>query len=173
MGRAKKFLIILLLFVCCLSLSGCDIIYALILSGGDDSVPKEGIIQYVTENVTALESFPYESYMSITTGKETSDRAKKAFIRKELGQNTIVKNVYIYNSGIVDFFCGGTGNVVSSTYCGFYYSESDEPFAFEFEKEANLSKTSEGVYEWDNNKGKAIYTERILPKWFYYYLVWL
>ncbi len=169
----KKRLVLLLLVACCLSLSGCVMVGGLILAGGNDLVPKEEIIVYVQEHEEELSSFPYESYAKEFDYSYKDDK-KAQYFRNLLGRDTIVQDARRYNADILQFYCGGSGNVTASTYCGFYYSEKDEPFAFEFKSEARFAQTAEGVYEWKSeDQGRSLYTERILPNWFYYYQVWL
>lgn len=165
----KKILVVLLLIACCLSCSGCMLMAARVLGGSDDSVPKEVICEYVTTHIDKFDSFRYLTYQSAA-----DEEAKTAYIKEILGEDTIVKKVSRFKPGILEFYCGGTGNVTASTYCGFYYSETDAPCAFEFQNEAKFMQPSEDVYEWESEDGeKAFYTERILPKWFYYHQKWL
>ena len=169
MKTITKTIAVLLLSALAISLSGCGAPSALILSGGDDSVPKDKVKEYVAEHVEKLSAFPYEAYL------ETKDDSKagKQFIRDALGRDTIVRSVYRYQDGVVDFYCGGAGNVSASIYSGFFYSENDEPHAFEFENEAQFMQTSDGVYEWESPDSRhAFYAERILPGWFYYRMRW-
>ena len=148
--------LLIILFVVCVSLTGCRLF--------DDDVKRDRIFEYVSQNHEILES--------IAKGEIPSDDAEeKALIRDRLGNRTIVKSVYKYNYHIIDFYCGGTGLATNSTYSGFYYSVDDTPFAFEFPS-YELVETSPGVYEWKSNTGEEIITERIMPKWFYYHMVW-
>ncbi len=61
--------------------------------------------------------------------------------------------------------------VTDSTYSGFYYSADDTPFALEFPSD-ELEQTSPGVYQGKSDTGEQIITERIMPNWFYYHMVW-
>ena len=169
MNAMRKTLLVLLLFACCLSLSGCMLMGAMILGGDSDAVSKEEIYTYVAKNSEALGTFPYEAYqMNVNAGK-----SEAAVIAAVLGQDTIVKSVDRCDLDVLQFYCGGSGNATSSTYCGFYYSEKDIPCAFEFEQEAQLTQTSEGAYEWRSaDQQRAFATERIEPKWFWYYQMW-
>ena len=168
MNTMRKMLLVLLL-VCCLSLSGCMLMGAMILGGDNDAVSKEEIYTYVAQNSEALGAFPYEAYQrDVNAGK-----SEAAVIAELLGQDTIIKSVVQYSPDVLQFYCGGSGNVTSSVYCGFYYSEKDTPCAFEFEREAQLTPTSEGAYEWRSaDQQRAFVTERIEPKWFWYYQLW-
>ena len=173
MNKLKKAVIAVLLISCCVSLTGCKmgeaILFGMLISNGNDSVPKDEICEYVSKHITQLSSFPYELYRETAEDEAT----EKRFIQNALGKDTIVKNVYRYGDGIIEFYCGGTGIVTSSTYCGFYFSENDVPNALEFSNSAQFEQTSEGVYEWrSEDRQKAFYTERIQTNWFYYYMEW-
>ena len=61
--------------------------------------------------------------------------------------------------------------MTDSTYSGFYYSADDTPYALEFYTDG-LEETSPGIYEWKSNTGEEIITERIMPNWFYYHMIW-
>ena len=173
MNKLKKAVIAVLLISCCVSLTGCKmgeaILFGMLISNGNDSVPKDEICEYVSKHTAELSSFPYELYRETAT----DEASRKRFIQNTLGKDSIVKSVYQYSPEIVQFYCGGTGIVTSSTYCGFQYSEHDIPYAFEFNDIAQFEQTSEGVYEWESeNRQKTFYTERIQPNWFYYYMEW-
>ena len=169
MNTMRKTLLVLLLLACCFSLSGCMLMGAMILGGDNDAVSKEEIYTYVAQNSEALSAFPYEAYQrDVNAGK-----SEAAVLTAVLGQNTIVKSVAQCDPDVLQFYCGGSGNVTSSAYCGFYYSEKDIPCAFEFEQEAQLTQTSEGAYEWRSaDQQRAFVTERIVPKWFWYCQLW-
>ena len=146
-----------ILLICALT-AGCGLF--------NDDVSPKAIFQYVEAHHDELEAFPYSAMQG-------NDAARTAYIRHYLGEDTIVKDVYRYNDGVLQFDCGGTGIVASSTYSGFYYSADDLPFAFEFSNEAVFRETQEGRFEWKNERGnRAIVTERILPHWFYYHMLW-
>ena len=173
MNKLKRAVIAVLLISCCVSLTGCKmgeaILFGMLILNGNDSVPKDEICEYVSKHITQLSSFPYELYRETAEDEAT----EKRFIQNALGKDTIVKHVYRYSPEIVEFYCGGSGIVTSSTYCGFYYSKQDVPFALKFENVSQLKKTSEAVYEWESeDQRKTFYTERIQPNWFYYYMEW-
>ena len=140
----------------CVFLTGCGLF--------DDVVSKDRIFEYVSQNHEILESIANDEIPS-------KDAEEKKFIRDRLGNQTIVKSIYKYNDNNIDFYCGGTGLVTGSTYSGFYYSADDTPFALDFPTN-ELVETSFGVYEWKNDTGEAITTERIMTNWFYYYMEW-
>lgn len=156
MRNFKKAILASLLFICCMSLCGCSWMAVYFLGGSNDSIPKEEITAYVSENVETLSSFPYDLYKN-----STDDDAQMQIIKEALGRDTIVKRVYRFNSGIIDFNCGGTGNVVHSTYCGFYYSEKDVPSAFEFENEAHFIQTDEDVFEWESEDHERVFLPNV------------
>ena len=157
-AHKKAFAAAVSIILICALTAGCGLF--------NDETSKKAIFQYVEAHHDELEAFPY-SVMP------RNDAARAAYIRRYLGGDTIVKSVYRYNDSVLEFYCGGTGIVTSSTYSGFYYSADDLPFAFEFSDEAVFRETQEGRYEWKNEKGnKAIVTERILPHWFYYHQLW-
>lgn len=143
-------------FSFCILLAGC--------ASFNDDTPREKIMEYVKENHQILESIMEE-------GIPNDDAEREAWIQDALGKKTIVKNVSDHYDGIIDFYCGGTGLSTNSTYSGFYFSADNTPFAFEFPAD-QLKETSSGVYEWKSNTGKEIITERILPNWFYYCMMW-
>ena len=151
---------LIIMFICILSfcavLTGCRLF--------NDDVSRDRIFEYVSQNHEVLES--------IAQDEIPGDNAEEnALIRDRLGNRTIVKSISRYNDNIMHFYCGGTGLATNSTYSGFYYSADDTPFALEFPSN-ELVETSPGVYEWKNNTGEAITTERIMPNWFYYHMVW-
>lgn len=148
----KKYLL-LTLSILLAALCGCGLL--------DDDVPRETIFAYVAEKHESLETF-------LEGELPNSQASEEASIRNVLGRKTIVKSVYRYNDNILEFYCGGTGLSVSSTYSGFYYSADDTPFGFELNSH-ELKETSPGVFEWESS-GDGIITERILPHWFYYHL---
>lgn len=162
-----------ILLACCILLTGCRMgeafLFGMLIANGNDSVPKDEIFEYVKGHTDQLGSFQYELYEEV----KADEKSRKQFIQNALGKDTIVKHVYRYSPEIVEFYCGGSGIVTSSTYCGFYYSKQDVPFALKFENVSQLKKTSEAVYEWESeDQRKTFYTERIQPNWFYYYMEW-
>ena len=157
MHLRKSVLLLLSVFAFCVVLTGCRLF--------NDDVSRERILEYVNNNHEILES--------ITEDEIPSDRSeRKSWIVDRLGGQTIVRSVYRYNDNNIDFYCGGTGLATDSTYSGFYYSADDTPFALEFPSD-ELVETSAGVYEWKSNTGEEIITERIIPNWFYYHMVWM
>ena len=130
----------------------------------NDDLSKDQIFEYVSQNHEILESIAKDEIPSETAEVE-------ALIQNRLGNRTIVKSIYRYNANHMDFYCGGTGLATNSTYSGFYYSADDTPFALEFPSN-ELEEVSPGVYEWKSSSGEAITTERIMPNWFYYHMVW-
>ncbi len=148
----KKTIALLLILSLLVSLCGCQ-----------REPPKEEIFNYVRENQAALEAL-VKNYPTKAALSETKPE-------KELGLFTMVKDFFYREEGeVLEFYCGGTGNVTNSTYYGFYYSKSDEPHGLEFDHHP-LRESSEGVYEWHNSdRSHVVITERILAGWFYYWL---
>ena len=152
----KRVCLLVGVFAFCAVLTGCGLF--------DDEVSRDRIMEYVRKNHEILES--------IAEGGIPGEKAdREALIRDRLGSRTIVKSLYRYSDNHIDFYCGGAGLVTSSTYSGFYFSADDSPFALEFPSN-ELAETSPGVYEWKSDTGEAILTERIMPNWFYYHMVW-
>ena len=150
-----KLVLALLLCLALALLAGCSFF--------SDDVPREEIVDYVKENIDVLDDFAAH-----WTGKIEDEPAA---IRDALGRKTIVKDVYRYNESVIQFYCGGTGLSVSSTYSGFYYSPEDAPFGFEFDKMAAWEQTGEDSWFYTQD-GDSVTVERILPNWFYYHIVW-
>ena len=133
----------------------------------DDDVPREKIFEYVRDNEELLMDF-----MQQNPQKDKLDKlGNPTYDFTPLGRRTIVKNMHAYTDSVIQFYCGGTGLSTNSTYSGFYYSADDTPYAFEFPTD-ELEETSPGVFEWASRTGEAIVTERILPCWFYYHMIW-
>ena len=129
-----------------------------------DDVSRETIFSYVKENQALLEECILQDAPRNNLGKPVYDT-------EMLGRRTIVKSMYAYTDSVIQFYCGGTGLSTNSTYSGFYYSADDTPYAMEFPTD-ELEETSPGVFEWRSNTGEEIITERILPCWFYYHMIW-
>ena len=152
----KRVLFLVSIIILCAVLIGCGPF--------NDDVSRDRIIEYVTNNHETLEAIAEDEIPNENAELES-------WIRDRLGKQTIVKSVYRFNNNIIDFYCGGTGLATNSTYSGFYYSADNTPFALEFPSD-ELVETSSGVYEWKSNTGEEILTERIIPNWFYYHMVW-
>ena len=167
----KKALVITTAFLIALTLTGC---IGLFIALNDDRVPRDEIFSYVNTNYELLETFPYDELEEIkyaSDDSETKEQKKDAFIKKHLGDDTIVKSVYAYNENILDFYCGGTGMLKHSSYSGFYFSKEDIPFAFEFGDVA-LTETESDVFEWED-KRHNVHVEKIRDNWWYYLLEWI
>jgi hypothetical protein len=191
--KAKLGILFTLLLLAIVPLPGCSIYFFYLIASGNDEVPQDRIVVYVNTNYEALEAFPYDEmprplyvdpvtgetyewYEAFSTGApnnlekdkpEDLDQLQSDFIKKHLGRNTIVKGIYAQNENILEFYCGGSGLVTGSTSTGFYYSRDDTPFAMEFNCE--LTETSPGIFEWQNEDGShRIYTEKIRDNWYYY-----
>ncbi|MBR4636492.1 MAG: hypothetical protein IKO51_09075 [Clostridia bacterium] len=157
------------LWICILAiLAGmiaCWVLAIMLLGGSNDEVSRKRIIEYVDQNHETLE-------FVIQDGIPDEESEQEALIRDRFGKQNIVKSISKYSDSKIGFYCGGTGNATNSTYSGFYFSAADKPFALMFSSEAKLEETSPGVYEWKSSTGKEIITERIMPNWFYYHIVW-
>ena len=74
---------------------------------------------------------------------------------------------------IVEYYCGGTGILDSTTYAGFYFSPEDVPCNL-MSREGPLEELAPGQYEWREEKLSSesitnrYETARILPHWYYY-----
>ena len=68
----------------------------------------------------------------------------------------------------MEFYCGGSGLVPSSSYYGFYYSPDDLPLAVDVTLTENLGPEGDG-FGWGEPDGdNRYYTERIMKNWYYY-----
>lgn len=87
------------------------------------------------------------------------DRAKEV---------TGIQNVLVEINAYVEFYCGGSGLVPSSSYYGFYYSPDDLPLAVDVTRTENLRPEGNG-FGWEEPGGDNwYYTERIMENWYYY-----
>ena len=146
--------------------------FIVLINQGDDTVPKDIVVDYVEQNYELLEQFPYHKIEEIDWSSETDadEDLELQIINEYLGDDTIVKSVYAYNENILKFYCGGSGIVTSSTYSGFYFSKDDTPHALDFDG-SELTEIGKDIYEWDVGY-KKISTEKIIDGWYYYYLEW-
>ena len=78
-----------------------------------------------------------------------------------------VEGVYPGASPIVQFYTGGWGLVPSSTYWGFYYSESGQPAAYQ-NVDMELVPVSENEWTWTDGTDNGGVTRRIDGHWFSY-----
>lgn len=96
-----------------------------------------------------------------------SDIQKEKFTNTEKIKGII--NVE-YNDGVINFACGGKGNVASGVYCGFYYTEDDLPKV----PFLNVLFTEEDLIPKDNgycfDAYDYYYTEKIWDNFYYYEL---
>ncbi len=158
--------IIPLLLVLCFLLSGCAETWFLLSLIAENTEPsREEIFAYVLKN---------REYLEILLDEELPEdyEASKAFAQEHLSEESIVESISPETSTVVDFSCGGTGNVTNSTYTGFYYSGDDTPYPMVFDTQT-LVETAPGVYHWENENGSHItHSERICENWFYYHVTW-
>lgn len=78
-----------------------------------------------------------------------------------------VEGVYPGASPIVQFYTGGWGLVPSSTYWGFYYSESGQPAAYQ-NVDMELVPVSDEEWTWTDGTDNGGVTRRIDGHWFSY-----
>ena len=68
----------------------------------------------------------------------------------------------------MEFYCGGSGLVPSSSDYGFYYSPDDLPLAVDVTLTENLGQEGD-VFGWEEPGGDNwYYTEQIMENWYYY-----
>ena len=139
------------------------------------------IVSYVNNNYEMLENFPYSEIEKIkfsNDNPEIKKQKEEEFLKRHLGENTIVTSVYAYNENILQFYCGGSGFLDAGIYTGFYFSRDDTPYAFEFNN-LELVEVSPGVFEGQDENGAQqshgghrICTGKIRDKWYYYIQYW-
>ena len=129
------------------------------------------ISEYVKNNQETLEKFPYDDLPS------PNAKEHREFIRKTLGNDTIVEYIYYFPQfeESIDFYCGGSGGTNTTICSGFYYSPNNEPIGNSCDTE-DLVETNSGVFEyWYPNAENYDYyyiTVKITDNWFYYYQDW-
>lgn len=144
---------------------GLLLLFLLSLTGCRRKASREDVFAYVRNNQALLETFVSEDVPINRFGHPV-------YSTDELGGRSIVKRIASHPDGVVEFDCGGTGFSVSSTYAGFYYAPDDTPSGLDLAAEPSFEESSPGVYTWAKD-GNEILTERILPCWFYYHIVWI
>ena len=82
-------------------------------------------------------------------------------------KNVEVDGLFKGEHDIVQFFYSGFGIAPATKYYGFYYSEDDEPAAFQ---NINITLVEKGKNEWEWSDGtdNGGITIRIKENWFYY-----
>ena len=164
MKRKLGFVLAILLLTCTLFLMwGCD----------DESVSKEVIFQYLTDNKALLENFPYDEYQQALESDETNDgweRISRDFCCHYFGEDTIVKSVVQHEDGQILFNCGSTGiGLKNTTYSGFYYSAKGAITPDELE-DLELSEITPEIYEGRSSSGRCYARhEKIAEGWYYFY----
>lgn len=140
----------------------------------DCTASQETIIKYIKENHEKLKEFPINDMPPKDENIEGNYTKRKHFIQKNLGNQTVVKDVYGTKENTLYFDCGGTGMLDNCTYTDFYYSPSDTAdFNFIcFPTNDNEPKEiSPGVYEKaeisENLKLYKLTVIRVMPNWFY------
>jgi len=141
-----------------------------VFAGCASGDPRETNFAYVNENIELLEAFPWWELDKF--GRWS--REYQSFVKQHLGKDTIVEYVDVYDGGVVQFSTGGSGLSVGSVYFGFYYCESDRPFAFEFGGFSVLEEIEPGVFYWEDveRRTRNIRTEKIRDNWYYYLQEW-
>lgn len=76
-------------------------------------------------------------------------------------QRSFKTNAQLY----IDYYCGGKGLSVSSSYYGFYYADNNQPDGWQHEV-FQLTEYDNG-WRWQEDDN-WYYTERIRDNWFYY-----
>lgn len=80
-----------------------------------------------------------------------------------------IQNVYCYDNGVVDFYCGGKGFGPSTSYYGFFYSATDDPASWEKGVcQADELEPCGNGYLWQQKNGDNWYVEEIGTHFFYY-----
>lgn len=163
----KKIITIVLMLI-------ATIIFCLLVWPYDEKKSnKDKIISYVNDNYKTIEEFSYNNIADINFKSK-----EKEIIKKYLGKNTIVEEIYAYSDYILQFSCETSGFLDTGIYYGFYFSKKDAPYAFEFGK-VDFIKVGTNAFEWYDEKGKSneqnghsIYTEKIRDNLWYYEMIW-
>ncbi len=126
-------------------------VFAAMLAGGNsDALSKDQIFSLVQDH--------HEFLLQCITDNDP-DRAKEV---------TGIQSVRIEKDVYVEFYCGGSGLVPSSSYYGFYYSPDGVPLAVDVTLTENLAQEG-GGFGWEEPDGDNwYYTERIMDNWYYY-----
>ena len=136
----------------------CDrlifVMFAVMMAGGNsDALSKDQIFSLVQDH--------HDFLLQCITDTDP-DRAKEV---------SGIQSVHIEKDVYVEFYCGGSGLVPSSSYYGFYYSPDDLPLAVDVTQTENLKAEGNG-FGWKEPGGLGgdnwYYTERIMENWYYY-----
>ncbi len=130
------------------------LLFVVMMAGGSsDALSKDQIFSLVQEHHDFL-------FRCITDNDP--DRAKEV---------TGIQEIHVEKDAYVEFYCGGSGLVPSSSYYGFYYSPDDLPLAVDVTVTENLRPEGNG-FGWKQSGGldgdNWYYTERIMENWYYY-----
>ena len=130
------------------------VMLAVMMAGGNsDALSKEQIFSLVQE---------HHDFLLRCITDHDPDRAKEV---------TGIQSVHVEKDAYVEFYCGGSGLVPSSSYYGFYYSPDDLPLAVDVTVTENLRPEGNG-FGWKQSGGldgdNWYYTERIMENWYYY-----
>ena len=155
MRNHKSIIVIILLIMTSIILSGCF---------SDRVFSYEEISNYVFKNEEELDS--------LISDNKGFDESVHFEFEKYLGSRTIVRSAYSYSSEVIEFYCGGEGLASDSKYSGFYYSKNDAFFGLEFNESRKTTADDGSVIYHDRDGISYVYTKRISPCWFYYYMEW-
>ncbi len=127
------------------------LVFAAMMTGGNyDALSKDQIFSLVQNH--------HDFLIQCITDNDP-DRAKEV---------TGIQRVHIEKDVYVEFYCGGSGLIPSSSYYGFYYSPDDLPLAVDVTLTENLGPEGDG-FGWEELDGDNwYYTERIMENWYYY-----
>ena len=143
-------LISLLTTLACV-LSGCAAIHHNVSI--QDALSKDQIFSLVQD---------HHDFLLQCIADNDPDRAKDV---------TGIQDIHVEKDTYVEFYCGGSGLVPSSSYYGFYYSPDDLPLAVDVTVTENLRPEGNG-FGWKQSGGwdgdNWYYTERIMENWYYY-----
>ena len=114
---------------------------------------QEGIMRFVLSHRETLE----EIAADCLNQNRTAERYK----------GVEVEGVFPGEHPIVQFSTGGFGLVPSTGYCGFYYSESGRPAAYQ-NVDMELVPVSDDEWTWTDGTDNGGVTRRIDEHWFSY-----
>ena len=121
-----------------------------LIEASSDALSKDQIFSLVQEH--------HDFLLQCITDNDP-DRAKEV---------TGIKSVRSEKDEYVEFYCGGSGLVPSSSYYGFYYSPDGLPLAVDVTQTEDLTPAG-GGFGWEEPEGDNwYYTEQIMENWYYY-----
>lgn len=121
-----------------------------LIEASSDALSKDQIFSLVQEH--------HDFLLQCITDNDP-DRAKEV---------TGIKSIRSEKDEYVEFYCGGSGLVPSSSYYGFYYSPDGLPLAVDVTQTEDLTPAG-GGFGWEEPEGDNwYYTEQIMENWYYY-----